>query len=304
MVKPVEGSPFIPEQLQWFIDHKSDSNYQISSPARLSQHSFRPSSSFYASLVAGGSMAAFAFTYKYQYLEKFSIITEGTYGVAMGFLKFSILFLSTAQFSPLRLVTDISGVRTAVFILGWMLTSSLGAILQCIPIAKAYDNLLDGYCIHYGTLSLIVGILNVITDFVILALPIPLVLKLNTSAEKKRVIIITFAAGSSVAIASIVRLVYSPDVDTIDGLWGRVTNTCGGGSTREITRVESNQSGRNKSPGHIIMIKATDDGYTQTSQKGSPGINITEDVDLVRLANRNGAWAGVEDEDSSLQKTG
>lgn len=112
----------------------------------------------------------------------------------MGFLKFSILSLYGSIFPSRTFRLYLWAV--AIFILGWTLTASLGAFLQCVPIAKAYDGSLDGYCIHFGQLTLVVGICNVITDFVIIALPIPLVLKLNTSAEKKRVITATFAAGS------------------------------------------------------------------------------------------------------------
>ncbi|GAB1317081.1 hypothetical protein MFIFM68171_07291 [Madurella fahalii] len=90
------------------------------------------------------------------------------------------------------------------------------------PIAKAYDNSLDGYCIHFSQLTLIVEICSVITDFVIITLPIPLILKLNTSAGKKLVITATFTAGSSAVVVSIVRLVYSLYVSSLDGSWDAI----------------------------------------------------------------------------------
>ena len=113
--------------------------------------------------------------------------------MALGFLKCSILTLYGSIFpsKTFRLYLWI----VAIFIAAWTLTSFLGAVAQCVPVAKAYDATLNGYCINYGELSLVVTICNVITDLIILAMPIPLVMKLNTSIEKKRVIIITFAAG-------------------------------------------------------------------------------------------------------------
>jgi hypothetical protein len=114
--------------------------------------------------------------------------------LGLGFIKGSVLALYGSIF-PSRSF-HVALWITAVFTLGWTLTSSLGAILQCVPVAKIHDPSLDGFCIHYGVLSLVVGVLNIVTDFLILGLPVPLVLRLNASTEKKRVILLTFAAGS------------------------------------------------------------------------------------------------------------
>ena len=111
----------------------------------------------------------------------------------MGFLKFSILSLYGTIFQSRTFRYYLWGV--GIFIGGWAITSALGAILQCVPIAKAYDKSLNGYCIHYGELSLVVGICNVVTDFVIIILPIPIVMKMHVSAKKKGMIITIFAAG-------------------------------------------------------------------------------------------------------------
>lgn len=52
-----------------------------------------------------------------------------------------------------------------------------------------------GYCISYGALLLVCTISNIITDFIILLMPIPLILKLQTSRQKKRLIVFTFGMG-------------------------------------------------------------------------------------------------------------
>lgn len=114
----------------------------------------------------------------------------------MGFLKLSILSLYGSIFTQSKTFHRCLWVVT-VFIIGWTLTASQGAFLQCVPIEKAYKSSVDGYCIHLGRLSLVVGICNVVTDFIIIALPLPLVLKLHTSAQKKLVISATFAAGGT-----------------------------------------------------------------------------------------------------------
>ncbi|KAI1334249.1 hypothetical protein F5Y15DRAFT_402454 [Xylariaceae sp. FL0016] len=252
MASAVEGSPFTPEQLQYWTAHASDTRVPniiacvvitgffstLFVLARITGRRmlngslqlhisdwmvivawvfFVPCIVFFAMLTPyGGGRHVIYITNSYM-LQVFSILSEGTYGLAMGFLKFSILSLYGSIFPSRTFHRYLWGL--VVFITGWMLTSSLGAFIQCVPVAKAYDDSLDGYCIHYGKLSLVVGICNVITDFIIVAMPFPLVLKLNTSSEKKRIILITFAAGSSAVVASIVRLVYSLDVGSIDGSW-------------------------------------------------------------------------------------
>jgi hypothetical protein len=80
------------------------------------------------------------------------------------------------------------------------------------------------------------------------------------------------------------------------GYKGKVmTNTHGGGSTQGIDRTSTHSSRNAVRPGHTIMIKATEDSGVQSANSG---ISVTEDIDLVRLADRNGAWVRVDDEES------
>jgi hypothetical protein len=113
----------------------------------------------------------------------------------MAFLKLSVLAFYGSIFSTSKPFIRSLWVM-AVFIAGWGLSASLGAIAQCVPIARAYDASLHGYCINYGQLSLVVTVCNVVTDILIIALPIPLVLRLHATKHRKNVIILTFATGS------------------------------------------------------------------------------------------------------------
>ena len=110
----------------------------------------------------------------------------------MGCLKLSILSLYRSIFPQRKFHIILWGV--AVFIVGWSLTAFLGAILQCVP-KKAYMGSLSENCIDYGNLSLAVSSCNVITNIIMIVLPIPLVLKLQTSKWKKTMIIATFASA-------------------------------------------------------------------------------------------------------------
>lgn len=74
--------------------------------------------------------------------------------------------------------------------------SAIGAICQCLPIESFWIDSIEGYCIEYGILQLIATACTIITDFIILLLPIRQIRKLHASNEKKRQIYFAFAMGS------------------------------------------------------------------------------------------------------------
>lgn len=113
----------------------------------------------------------------------------------MGFLKFSILKLYGSIFISRRFHACLWAV--GAFVAGLTVSGAGVSIGQCVPIAFAWDPTIPGgSCVNYGLLVLIAGVLNVVTDLVILVLPIPSVLRLQISKQKKYLIIFTFAMGS------------------------------------------------------------------------------------------------------------
>lgn len=72
---------------------------------------------------------------------------------------------------------------------------SISTNLQCIPISYTWDLSITGKCIDYGKEALAAYIINIVTDLIILSMPIPLVWKLQTSKQKKRGLMVVFAAG-------------------------------------------------------------------------------------------------------------
>lgn len=113
----------------------------------------------------------------------------------MAFLKLSVLAFYGSIFNTSKRFKTCLWIM-AVFIAGWGLAAFLGGIAQCVPIARAYEASLHGYCINYGQLSLVVTTCNVITDLMIIVLPVPLVLRLRVTNHRRNVILLTFAAGS------------------------------------------------------------------------------------------------------------
>ena len=66
---------------------------------------------------------------------------------------------------------------------------ALGTILQCTPMASLWDPNVDGHCYNYPLCALINGILNVVMEVIVLALPSHAVWKLQLERKLKLQII-------------------------------------------------------------------------------------------------------------------
>lgn len=85
----------------------------------------------------------------------------------------------------------------AAFVAAWSVSSAIVSIAQCLPIEFGWDpKIPGGSCINYGLLVLVAGVVNVVTDFVVLGLPIPMILRLRISKQKRYLLVFTFALGS------------------------------------------------------------------------------------------------------------
>lgn len=252
-------------------------------------------------------------------LQVINIINENLYCVCMAFLKFSILSMYHAIFPQKRFHYCLWAV--AIFMACWAISCAFVAIFQCTPIAFGWDpSIAGGTCVNYGALVLVAGICNIVTDFIVLAMPIPLVLKLNLSTQRKRMVIFTFAMGGSACLVSIARLAFALAVgSTADGSWDnmpagmlsvvelmagilavslpvyrplyrRLVNKDKGGTTQ--------QSSDNPYSSGSRSVQITGGGF---SKNNSDGIVVTDEVDinLTPYNRRDGHWVRVGDEDES-----
>ena len=83
-----------------------------------------------------------------------------------------------------------SGLRLAIkLVMGFVLLWSVGNILQvfliCRPFAAAYDPSIKGECGNQVGAFIAIGAFNVVTDAMILTLPIPTIWRLNMSRSTK-----------------------------------------------------------------------------------------------------------------------
>ncbi|KAI0119340.1 hypothetical protein F4814DRAFT_236275 [Daldinia grandis] len=244
------------------------------------------------------------------------IILEVFYYFSIGFIKFSILSFYGAIFASRRFHIYLWII--AAFVAAWFISSAVVSIAQCTPIEFAWDTSIPGgFCINYGLLVLIAGVINVITDFVILALPIPMIMRLQVSKQKRTQLVFIFATGSSACVVSIIRLAYSLVVSsTKDVSWDNVPPgfvsatellvgilaasipTYGPLYRRYVsgtTMKSSQQSGRNSkghtsSHPHSANISVSGGGIIS-----GPGVHIIDEIELTRHELRNGAWVRIAD---------
>lgn len=102
-------------------------------------------------------------------------------------------------------------------------------IFACRPRAKLQNPKIAGACINNDASILATSVINIISDFSILLLPVSAVWKLKMTIKRKLAIAAIFGTGLFACISSIIRLVYSvrltltSDVTyTVDavGMWG------------------------------------------------------------------------------------
>lgn len=125
-----------------------------------------------------------------------SVIGEFLYVFTIACIKFSVLSLYATIFPQRKFHYCVWAM--AAFIGAWALSGAFTALFQCTPFSHAYDpaSSPDGFCINFGLQNLVSGIVNVITDFIIVGMVVPLVWKLQISRQKKWLVVVTFIIGS------------------------------------------------------------------------------------------------------------
>ncbi|MCJ1284060.1 hypothetical protein MMC26_003391 [Xylographa opegraphella] len=152
---------------------------------------------------------------------KYLIVAECFYAFGQVTVKISLLLLYRYLFTSKRLHLWIN--ITIVFMLAWGVAVLMGSIFSCNPINAFWDFELQGtpgvYCINFQAFYISVAIPNLLTDVLILAMPIWQVWKLQLDRRSKIALTFIFLLGSFVIIASIVRLVSLTRIDVADNTY-------------------------------------------------------------------------------------
>ena len=86
-------------------------------------------------------------------------------------------------------------VGLGLFVSLYNIAAFFGDIFQCVPLRKLWNPAVPGTCFNYEALIIASGVLNVVTDFAILGLPMPLLWRLEAPTRRKRLLSIVFSFG-------------------------------------------------------------------------------------------------------------
>ncbi|KAI9743882.1 MAG: hypothetical protein M1818_002616 [Claussenomyces sp. TS43310] len=163
---------------------------------------------------------------------------EVMYNPAIVCIKGSILILYNHLFSQ----KSLRHVSWAIWILvvTYSIVQFFCELFVCYPIAKSWDPTLPGKCVRLSTVVTTCSIINIVTDVVILSLPIPYLWRLNMSTIRKVQLIGIFSLGGVVCIISIYRATQLHTVSLEDPAWADVNGALWSGIELSVAIVSGN----------------------------------------------------------------
>ncbi|CAG8949921.1 hypothetical protein HYFRA_00004251 [Hymenoscyphus fraxineus] len=137
------------------------------------------------------------------------------YTILIATIKFSILL------SYRRIFGHIQWFKYAVYTLGtlvgvWFIGVFFSVMFQCTPIDKAWFPLKEGHCIDLVPFLWGNSVSNNLLDWMILALPVVPVWRLQMEPVQKSLVLGSFLLGSIACVASLIRAIFTGTVDLSD----------------------------------------------------------------------------------------
>ncbi|KAJ5738593.1 hypothetical protein N7493_001748 [Penicillium malachiteum] len=131
---------------------------------------------------------------------------ETLYGIVLALVKTSIMAFYIRIFGSNRSFRIQVAITMTIV---WMWTASviLETFLLCRPLKYNWDTSISGVCGDRNAAYVVAGTMNLITDLMVMALPMPHIWKLQLGTAKKVALSGVFSIGLLVSIISIVRLV-------------------------------------------------------------------------------------------------
>ncbi|KAI0000249.1 integral membrane protein [Xylariaceae sp. FL0662B] len=139
-------------------------------------------------------------------------------------IKFSILFFYRRVFNTRQMFGTIRLVyATMGLVVVWTLGIQLTEIFICHPVSYWWDQTIEGgYCDNQVPIYTALIIVNVITDFIIMGLPMVPIWRLQMRTAEKLALMGAFALGFASIIVGIVRLVTVFAVDMMNNVTGSI----------------------------------------------------------------------------------
>ncbi|KEQ60632.1 uncharacterized protein M437DRAFT_27966, partial [Aureobasidium melanogenum CBS 110374] len=127
-----------------------------------------------------------------------------TYLAGLTLTKLSILLQYMRLFKEKAIHRFIIGML--VFVAAFGTWSVLGSLLLCTPVHYFWDGIGDGKCMNFEAKWFSDAAVSIVTDFILLSIPIIFLKGLNLPYRQKAGLIAVFALGGFVCVVSIARL--------------------------------------------------------------------------------------------------
>ncbi|KAI2689365.1 hypothetical protein LCP963914a_2454 [Penicillium roqueforti] len=137
--------------------------------------------------------------------QKTIYATMVMYGPTAYLTKLCLLWIMIRVFSPFRKCVMFIKVFMGIMLAYYIPAVSV-KIRICNPIAKFWDQSIDGTCFDQTSIILADVVVSVVSDLIILILPLPLTLTLQISTKRKMRVMGILGAGGLAVAASIIRL--------------------------------------------------------------------------------------------------
>ncbi|KAJ5175433.1 uncharacterized protein N7482_001310 [Penicillium canariense] len=137
---------------------------------------------------------------------------EALYGIVLGLIKTSIMLFYMRIFG-LKASFRACVWITMTIVWMWAVSVILETFLLCRPLAYNWDISIPGTCGNRNATYVVAGVLNLITDLMVMGLPLPFIWKLQLNVAKKMALCSVFCIGLLVSIISIVRLKSLMEID-------------------------------------------------------------------------------------------
>lgn len=82
-----------------------------------------------------------------------------------------------------------------VYVSLYTLATGIATIFQCVPIARAWNKDLSGFCVQPTAQWYSFAVFNILAELIIFFLPMPLIRKLQLPRQQKIGLFVIFALG-------------------------------------------------------------------------------------------------------------
>ncbi|KAL8947193.1 MAG: hypothetical protein Q9222_006501 [Ikaeria aurantiellina] len=128
-------------------------------------------------------------------LQAISVAWMALYGASVALSKCAILLLYVRVFTTASRAFTVSTSVIGFFVIAIGITTIVGSVVQCTPVAYNWNPATKGHCINKLEFARYTAIPNVVTGLAMIVLPLPMVWRLKIGIAQKVALTATFLHG-------------------------------------------------------------------------------------------------------------